>query len=167
MDEAIRQIRIEGNIAYVPLTRGYEAVIDKDDIDLVSGKNWHAIVTPWTVYAARKNKKEGSKSMHSVIFGPLPNGMEIDHIDCNGLNNMKSNLRAASKSQNQRNKKIQKNNSSGFKGVSFDKKNKKWIAFISVKKRAINLGRYRTPDLAHEAYKNAAMRLYGDFARFE
>lgn len=165
MSKNIRQIRVAGNIAYVPLTRGYEAVIDADDVQLVSGMNWYACVTPWTVYPARKIRGSTEIRMYNVLIADKPTGFVVDHIDCNGLNNLRSNLRLATPSQNQHNKRRQKNNKSGLKGVSFDKKNKKWLSCICLNGRRYNLGRYQTPEQAHEAYRKAADDMHGHFSR--
>ena len=106
--------------------------------------------------------------LHRIIFlmhrGYLPE--EIDHIDGNGLNNDIENLRAATRSQNCRNKGAQKNNTSGFKGVSWQKRDKKWQAQIKLDGKAHHLGRFDTLEAAHEAYKAAATKLHKEFARF-
>lgn len=114
--------------------------------------------------------KVGGKAymVHRIIFlmhrGYLPE--QIDHIDGNGLNNDIENLRAANHGQNQRNKGTQKNNTSGFKGVSWNKKAQKWQAFIKLDGKQRYLGYFDTPDAAHEAYKAAATKLHQEFARF-
>lgn len=105
---------------------------------------------------------------HRIIFlmhhGYLPK--QIDHIDGNGLNNDIENLRAANHGQNQHNKGTQKNNTSGFKGVSWHKRDKKWQAFIKFDGKKRYLGSFDTPEAAHEAYKAAATKLHKEFARF-
>lgn len=118
----------------------------------------------------RQLKVGGKKYLaHRIIFlmhrGYLPE--QIDHIDGNGLNNNSENLRAASQGQNQHNKGTQKNNTSGFKGVSREKQAKKWRAQIELDGKVRYLGLFDTPEAAHEAYKAAAKRLHGEFARFE
>lgn len=105
---------------------------------------------------------------HRIIFlmhrGYLPE--QIDHIDGNGMNNDIENLRAANHGQNQQNKGTQKNNTSGFKGVSWNKRAKKWRALIELDRKDHYLGYFDTPDAAHEAYKAAAIKLHKEFARF-
>lgn len=105
---------------------------------------------------------------HRIIFlmhrGYLPE--QIDHIDGNGLNNDIENLRAATQVQNQHNKGTQKNNTSGFKGVSWNKQAKKWRAQIWFDGKSHHLGFSDTPEAAHEAYKAAAMKLHKEFANF-
>ncbi len=164
--KAIRPIRIEGNIAYVPLTKGYEAIIDAEDVPLVEGFNWIASVERNTVYAVRR---EGSGCrreirMHRVIMGD-PDGLQVDHRHGNGLDNRRSNLRVATGLQNSRNARIRKDNSSGFKGVSWNKSARKWHARIKVDGSRINLGNYETPEAAHAAYAKASAELHGEFGR--
>ena len=105
---------------------------------------------------------------HRIIFlmhrGYLPE--QIDHIDGNGLNNDIENLRAATRSQNGSNRGAQKNNTSGFKGVSWHKKAQKWQAQIIADRKHRYLGYFDTPEAAHEAYKAAAIKLHKEFANF-
>jgi len=97
----------------------------------------------------------------------LPSDIQIDHIDGNKQNNNPSNLRIATNQDNQRNVKIQRNNTSGFKGVTYEKNRNKWKASIYDGTRKINLGRFKSPEEAHLAYKNKAIELFGEFARYE
>lgn len=104
---------------------------------------------------------------HRVIWemhhGPIPDKMEIDHIDCNPWNNMLFNLRLATRSQNNSNKGLTNANKHGLKGVSaFKSRFRSDIAFGGVK---YYLGLFDTPEAAHEAYVAAAIRLHGEFAK--
>lgn len=104
-----------------------------------------------------------------MCFGGIPNGMEIDHIDCDPLNNKLDNLRLANRHQNSVNRRIHKNNTSGYKGVCFEptiSKSNPWRARIVVNKKRHNLGMFPSPEAAHEAYKKAAMKFFGEFAKF-
>jgi hypothetical protein len=104
---------------------------------------------------------------HRVIFmmfhGRWPE--QIDHIDGDRSNNVLSNLREANNAQNNRNTGLRSTNMSGFKGVSYYKSNRKFIAKITVNYKSIHLGCFPTAQDAHEAYKKAALELHGDFAR--
>ena len=166
MPRHIRKIRVEGNIAYVPLTRGYEAIIDTFDVSLVEGFNWTALVVPHTVYARRNiriNGKQVCLYMHREILKPNNDAL-VDHRDCNGLNNRRANLRQANALQNARNQKA-KINLSGFRGVYWDKDRKKWISKIRVDGKSKFLGRYDTPEAAYEAYCIASAQYHGEFGR--
>lgn len=164
-----KPFRIEGDIAYIPLTRGYEAIIDAADVELVGMKNWYALPAPGTVYARREVRRDGKKiriPMHRVITQP-PTGMEVDHIDGNGLNNRRSNLRVVTHAQNLSNRGAPKNNTSGKKGVVWMKDEKRWRAQIGVNGKNMHIGCYPTIDLAHAAYVVVCRELHGEFGRPE
>ncbi len=105
--------------------------------------------------------------LHRVIFlccnGWLP--LEIDHIANNKTNNRIENLRAATHNENCWNQTTPKNNTSGCKGVSWDKSCGKWKAQISFRGKRINLGRFRSLNEAACRYDSAATELFGEFAR--
>jgi hypothetical protein len=91
----------------------------------------------------------------------------IDHKDGNPKNNKIENLREANSHQNAWNSSKSKSNTSGYKGVFWHSKMKKWTSSICFHRKLIWLGVFKTPEEAHEAYKNAALELHGEFARFE
>jgi hypothetical protein len=166
MPRKIRPVRIEGNLAFVTLTKGYEAIIDAKFADIIGAYNWHARVTPWGVYPCRHSRTTAAKEtrIHDEIMGRYY-GKEVDHKNCNPLDNRTENLRLATKSENQSNKRMPKNNKSGFKGVSYDKENKKWQSHICSNGKRKNLGRYSTKEEAYNAYCAAALIFHGDFSR--
>lgn len=167
MPKAIRQIRVDGNIAYVPLTKGYEAVINAADVPLVERWNWFPLVTPRTVYAHRMDYSGDAPRgvrLHRLLMGE-PEGFEVDHQDCDGLNNRRKNLRVATKSQNMQNQRLRSTSKSGFKGVCFRKDIGKWMARIKVNGKQHHLGCFTTAEDAHAAYVAASDRLHGDFGR--
>lgn len=88
---------------------------------------------------------------------------QLDHIDLDGMNNRIDNLRPATNSQNLANRRRQKNNTSGIKGVS--KHRGKWAANISVNGKSVYLGVYESIEDATAAYRKAAKEIYGEFAR--
>lgn len=87
----------------------------------------------------------------------------IDHINGDRLDNSKENLRICTKGENQRNSGKQVNNTSGYKGVSWCKKDRKWVAQISHGNKIRCIGRYSTPELAYEAYCVRGRELHGEF----
>lgn len=163
-----KPIRVVGDVAYIPLTKGFEAVIDSSDIHLVENKSWRANVKNHTVYAISSDKRVGGSRptiiMHRVIAN-TPDGMDTDHVDGNGLNNKRSNLRNSTRSENLCNTSAKPNNSSGFKGVSWEKRYNRWRALIKKNGKSYHLGLYKTPEDAFMAYCKAAIVFHGDFAR--
>ncbi|MFN8994484.1 MAG: hypothetical protein ACK5X3_12605 [Pseudomonadota bacterium] len=166
MSKTLKQIRIEGNTAFVPLTRGLEALIDARDAHLVAGHNWHAVPSGHTFYAGR-NQRIGDKvhtvKMHRVLMDARGSAV-IDHVNQNGLDNRRVNLREATLGQNQHNRKKQKS-SSRYKGVMLRKDSGKWQARIMVDGKHIQLGCYASEEDARAAYEVASEILHGDFGR--
>ena len=99
-----------------------------------------------------------------VVYGEWPKH-QIDHIDRNPTNNRIANLREATNSQNNHNRGQQVNNTSGYKGVCWNKRAKRWKAYIKLHGRRTHLGYFNTADAAHAAYCVAAQELHGEFAR--
>jgi hypothetical protein len=163
----LRQIRVEGDVAFVPLSRGYEAVIDASDVGLVEGFNWSADVSRHTVYAVRRDHSKGksrSIRMHRALMGD-PEGFEVDHKDCNGLNNRRQNLRVVTASQNKRNTRTPKHNTSGHKGVTLHVQTGKWHAQIQIGGKHISLGLHETKSDAYTAYCKASSAHHGEYGR--
>jgi len=104
--------------------------------------------------------------MHRVILQQMGVEFEqVDHRDMNGLNNCRSNLRAATNQENGCNRNKQEKNTSGAKGVCWDKQAQKWQAHIRVNGKRIHLGLFDDIDDAVRAYNKAAMQHFGEFAR--
>jgi hypothetical protein len=151
----------------IKLTKGYFAIVDPEDYQDLIKYSWRAAVQPdGQVYAAayigggRKNGKQ--VYMHQMILG-FP-GSKVDHRNGNGLNNRRYNLRTATDSQNQMNKRIGRNNTSGFKGVSFQKSARKFKAYIRKEGKLHHLGLFMTAEEAAAAYNRKALELFGEFA---
>jgi hypothetical protein len=98
------------------------------------------------------------------VYGEWPEH-EVDHEDVDPSNNRIGNLRAATSSQNKMNRRKQSNNSSGVKGVHFNKEKKLWQASICVERNQIHLGYFKSKDDAAAKYKEAAEILHGEFAK--
>lgn len=154
----------------IELTQGQYALVDDEDFDYLNQWKWFAAYDPspksyYAVYTQYGKERKINIRMHRVITN-CPDGYEVDHINGNTLDNRRCNLRICIKRDNQKNKKIYKNNTSGYKGVSWSKANKKWIASIKINGCQKYLGLYSTPEKAHEAYKAAALKYHGEFANF-
>lgn len=155
----------------VALQTGQTATIDDTDKDLLQYK-WYIGGTKRYAQRIILKPKRTSRSMHREIMGrildrPLTKADEVDHIDGNPLNNCRANLRLAPHQMNLGNTKRYKSNKSGYKGVSLVRYNGKWEASIQVNRKTRHLGKFDTPEEAHEAYKRAAIEIFGEFARFE
>lgn len=152
------------------ISKGYFALVDDEDYEFLSNFKWSANVQRHTVYAKKsayrkKNMLTSNTNeimLHRMILKPK-NGEVVDHIDGNGLNNQKVNLRLCKQSENLRNKKHYKNNSSGVKGVYFNKQANKWIAQIGFNKKMIYLGSFINKHEAAQAYKEKSQKLFGEF----
>lgn len=164
----------------IPLTKGYTAIVDDEDNDLAD-LTWRALVTTknktlvyatrWA-YQSRKDKVYVSQFLHRTILErmigrPLKKGEICDAIDGDGLNCRRSNLRLADRTTDNRNKRLPSNNTSGYKGVSYNKERGAWKAYIMVGRTTIHLGYFDTAELAHKAYCEAAKEHFGEFARYE
>ena len=168
MPKALRLISIEGNIAFIPLTRGHTAVIDVADVPLVEGFNWSALVLSRHVYAYRQSRAGGvlvTTYMHRLLADPVPDGIVVDHIDCDSLNNRRSNLRLASRLQNQCNMRLRLSSKSGAKGVSWNSRQNAWEARIQINGQPHFLGYHPTISEASAAYAKASLNLHGQFGR--
>ena len=151
----------------IPLTQGKFALVDDADFERVSKFKWHAYRdTRSGIWYARKSKWNGSRviqiSMHRYLFGLV---LYIDHRNHNGLDNRRKNLRAAKMSQNMHNRRKQSNNKSGIIGIYWKKSGRKWCASICVCGRRIYLGLFVHKKDAAAAYRKAAKKYFGEFAR--
>lgn len=150
-----------------------EIVLPSGHIVLVDAED-HGHLTKWKWqwmgnYAARRiwNRKEGHELcyMHRFIMVPSEE-MSVDHINGNRLDNRKSNLRICTFSQNMMNRGANKtkDRTSGYKGVCWHKRDKKWRAQITKEKEKIFLGYFKSEEDAARAYNEAALRMHGEFA---
>lgn len=160
-----RPIRVDGDVAYIPLTRGKVAVIDAADVPLVEGLFWHAMPGRKTWYAASRIKERGNRIflLHRIIMGAdSPTG--YDHEDRNGLNCRRANLRPATPAQNGANRPAQSNNSSGTKGVFFNGQRGNWMAALKVNGVFVLRRQFKSRDAAAAAYEAACREHNQEFA---
>lgn len=169
-----RPIRIDGDRAYVPLTQGYEAVINVEDVRKVEGRNWNAYIerrkdgSIKAVYGRSNVPRDGGGQrtilLHRVIVD-AEGGTLVDHADTNGLNNLRSNLRVVTELQNARNARTRLDNTSGYKGVTWHNQRRKWKAQIWHGGKQRSLGLFISPEDAAAAYARASAEYHGEFGR--
>ena len=159
----------------IPLTKGQYAIVWESDYEWLSGRKWFASLNRLKNchYAMRRYRKPDGKwgtiMMHREVLNPDPDDPRTpDHIDTEKtLENRRDNLRMATRSQQGMNKKKYQNSAIPLKGVSEASDGKAFVASIQVDGVAHYLGRFKTPELAHEAYCEAAKKLFREFARFK
>lgn len=152
----------------ISLTQNKKTIIDLSDLDLVTQFKWCAHRQRHKWYAKRHSRKAPRHyqhpSLHRFLMGE-PTGKQVDHINGNGLDNRKENLRLATNAENAKNRGKQSNNTTGYKGVFRNSKLPYMFeAKIGVNGRHIYLGLFDTPEKAYQAYKEAAIKYHGEFA---
>lgn len=150
---------------YIPLSQGKFAIVDDEDFELVSQYKWY-YHQGYAVTHGGQHPNQFTLSMHRLILNKgFGNRDYTDHINGNKLDNRRANLRICTNAQNCRNRTINTNNTSGYKGVSWNKANKKWTAYIKLNWKLVFLGNFVNKEDAAIAYDKAAQELYGEFAR--
>lgn len=154
-------------MAVIMTTRGEEIVVDDADFEALNVRKWQVSADGYARRSQRVGpRKEGRKLpivMHRLIMGlSFGDGLEVDHINGNRLDNRRANLRVCLKRENARNRPTHRNNRLGVKGVSAH--GKKFRSEIQIDKRRIYLGLHETAELAAEFYSLAADMVHGEFA---
>lgn len=157
------------------LNHGYECFVDNGDFIRLNKHKWFALKKDdGRIYACRGSKKidklekRTTIQMHREVTGAKC-GIVVDHKNHNTLDNRKCNLRLCNHAENMRNRKLQKNNTSGFRGIWFDRrcKNRPWIALIrNGSKNQVRIGSFATKEEASEAYKKASLKYHGEFSPY-
>ena len=148
----------------IPLTQGKYAIVDPDDYVWLSKYRWYAARAGNTYYAIRGQwskiqRRRLTISMHRLIID-VPDDMFVDHINHNGLDNRKANLRPATPADNARHARYPKiNTSSKYRGVWYNKQTKKWRASIRVNRKRKHLGYFHNEIDAAHAYDEAAKKI--------
>ena len=142
--------------------------MDPEDYDRLNKYKWHVVRGNNTYYAgrnARIGKKRISIKMHREVIHP-PDHLFADHINRNGWDNRKANLRPATRAQNTLNRSLinTKPSSSKYNGVSWSKSQKKWHAQLGLNGKYKFLGYFHDEIKAARAYDEAAKKYHGDFA---
>lgn len=134
--------------------------IDLDDIDLLSKYKWRMVSKRYAMTDVNKKKV----FMHHKLID-VPEGMVVDHINGNGLDNRRSNLRCCTQADNTKNQKLRSTNKTGYTGVQWVESRGRWYVYIMVSYKNIFLGSYDNINDAIEARKIAEEKYFGEFAR--
>ena len=151
----------------IPLTQGKVALVDDDDVERIIQYLWRAEPKGDAWYASSIHPRTGQKMyLHRFILNLESGDSDMDHINGNGLDCRKSNLRLATRSQNGANRpKFSGRYSSKYKGVGWKKQNQRWAASIRVNTKLIHLGYFLVEEDAARAYDRAAIKYFGEFAK--
>jgi hypothetical protein len=142
----------------IKLTQGQFALVDDENFELVNKYNWVIKVASKTLLYAQANVEGKLIKMHKLI---LKTNKIIDHINNNGLDNRKSNLRIVSTKENAINSRKRKTNTSGKTGVYWDKVRNKWSATITVNYKTIHLGRFSSFEEAKKVRQENELKYFG------
>ena len=134
------------------------ALIDLEDVDKVKKYKWCSNAHGYAIC------RELNISLHRFVMDHYDNDNVIDHINRDRLDNRKNNLRIATHQQNTINRSVQSNNISNIPGVSWRKDRNKWRAYITVNKKQISLGMFKTKEEAIKARKEGEIKYFGEFA---
>lgn len=155
----------------IKLTKGFIKLVDDKDFDYLNQWKWCVLIVKGskTFYAKRglyikETQETGVILMHREILRLSNSQTKADHIDHNGLNNQRGNLRIATHSQNVANASSRKNSSSKYLGVYWDKIRNKWAVEITKNYKKRYLGHFKTENEAATAYNDAAKVIHGQFA---
>jgi hypothetical protein len=167
----IGQLERSGRVKEIYLKTGDVVMVDDEDHEYLSQFKWHRVSARGKHYAGRTvslpNQASLTILMHRELLG-TPKGMFSDHINGETLDNRRVNLRIVTHAQNMRNRKVNRVNKLGYKGVSEQKgkKRTRFIAEINHNGKRRYLGTHDTPELAALAYNRAARDLFGEHANF-
>lgn len=151
----------------IPLTRGYVALVDDEDYSRAVRFSWcvHERDGGIRYYARRRTRVWEPYRSNQITLHQWLTGWDLtDHINGDGLDNRRVNLRQVTTEQNCANQRLAKNNTSGFKGVSWRKDISRWVAYIRADGARHHLGTFDTAEEAAGAYDAAALTAWGEFA---
>lgn len=155
-------IVVEGTTARVSLTQGMFAIVDAGDVKAVSRFKWRVSVGARGHRYAVTWDGGARVLMHRLLTG-APDGMVVDHVDGDGINNRRENMRVCTQAQNVMNR-TSALHQSGRKGLRHDPQSGHWGARVAVSGKRPWLGTFKTEAEARAAYNEAAQKLHGEFA---
>ena len=166
-------LRFTPSMKTISLNKDKYTLVDDEDFEYLNNLKW-CVSTYGYAGKSQYIKNENKKATYTYIslarfllesYGTDLTNKQIDHINLNKLDNRKSNLRTATRSQNKSNTKKRKDNTSGYKGVIWSRKDKRWEAKIGVNQHKKHLGRFLDKKDAAKSYNTAATKYFREYAR--
>lgn len=159
------QYRFKNNVCYIDCFNKFgnligSIIIDLEDYNLVNIYQWHIEHSRKNIFYAQASYKSKTIRMHRLL---LPNSIQVDHINHNGLDNRKCNLRPCNNAENNRNKKFSRNPKSGYTGIRYNEKSNSYYVRIMVNKKEISLGVYKNIEDAIQARKEGESKYFKEF----
>ncbi|MEK6861476.1 MAG: AP2 domain-containing protein [Nanoarchaeota archaeon] len=151
------------------LSQNKVALVDDKDFEWLNQWKWYYgsrdyAIRKKHIHLGKYRYKTESILMHREIM-KVSRGIFIDHINGNGIDNRKQNLRIATQQQNMCNSKTRSDNTSGYRGVWWDEYHKKWAAEIHFNNKKKTIGRYEDIKNAAKAYNDASLKYHGEYGR--
>lgn len=140
------------------------ALVDDEDVPGLLWNRWYVHETPTGIYARTNRERPRTLLMHRLIMD-APRDLEVDHVNGNGLDNRRENLRLATRRENARNVRKQDGRTSRFKGVAWQEGKGVWEAYIKGHPQHVHIGVFRTEEDAARAYDYFARLRFGEFAK--
>ncbi|MFC1738189.1 HNH endonuclease [Planctomycetota bacterium] len=163
-----RRVRYGYRFRRIRLTRGKYAIVDAEDFEGLNEYKWHCTYHGYATRIIYKETVKGKKAisiyMHRLLC-PAPEGMIVDHINRNSLDNRKVNLRAATQKQNVWNRKfLRRRGKSQYNGIRWDNNREKWQVRLMINGQRKSFGYYADEIEAAKVYDRAAKKYRGEYA---
>ena len=166
LQQQIERVKVSDDVCFIPLSRGMFATVDVEDYPELNKYTW-TVRKEGNTYYANRTKRVGDRRKQEIMHRKItnaPDGLVVDHINHDGLDNRKQNLRVCTRKQNSRNQLPYKNVTSKYKGVYWEKQSKCYRASVRKDGKLYNLGRFKDQKEAAKAYDERAVELFGEFA---
>ncbi len=159
-------------MAVLRTRKGEEILVDDDLLAVLSQTIWHINDRGYVIWSVMRDGKKTTIRMHQTVYelkhGPIPEGLDVDHVDRNRRNNQDSNLRLTTRSQNLLNKNREYPNQTGYIGVicrtDVSNPGTRYRAYVNHNGKTVWCGQFQTPEEAARAHDRRAIELQGKFA---